>query len=110
MKKIPIISVSQQNRTSNETGKVDTTQISQSDRIGQDSTIIIFIERERDKDLFKLSLVKSRDSVNDKVLTYKVDLNRGIFMYIPESEEDVKNIQYAEKSDYENYDTGRDVF
>ena len=40
LKKIPIISVSQQNRGSTENG-VNTTLIAQSDRIGQDSTIVI---------------------------------------------------------------------
>lgn len=81
LKKIPIIAVSQQNRASTENG-VDTTHIAQSDRIAQDSTIIIFFEQ---KDgLMTMSLVKSRDSVNMKKLTYAIDLDRGIFNYIPE--------------------------
>ena len=41
LKKIPIITVSQMNREKTDDGKLDTTQIAQSDRIGQDSTIII---------------------------------------------------------------------
>lgn len=84
MKRIPIISVCQQNRTTSENG-VDTTQIAQSDRIGQDSTMIIFIEKK--DDIMKLHLVKSRDSENGKVLTYHIDLNTGQFIYIP-SEKD----------------------
>ena len=84
MLRVPIVSVSQQNRTTSENG-VDTTQIAQSDRIGQDSTMIIFIEKK--DDTMKLTLVKSRDSENGKVLTYHVDLNKGIFTYIP-SEDD----------------------
>lgn len=81
LKKIPIIAVSQQNRASTESG-VDTSHIAQSDRIAQDSTIIIFFEQ---KDgLMTMSLVKSRDSVNMKKLIYAIDLDKGIFNYIPE--------------------------
>ena len=36
MSRIPIIAVCQQNRTKNEEGSQDTTQIAQSDRLGQD--------------------------------------------------------------------------
>lgn len=71
MTRIPIISVSQQNRSTSENG-VDTTQIAQSDRIGQDSTVILFLEK-KDNEI-KMHLVKSRDSENGKVLKYVVDL------------------------------------
>lgn len=87
MKRIPIISVSQQNRTTTESGNVDTTQIAQSDRIGQDSTLIVFIEK--DNDIMKLTLVKSRDTANGNVLTYKVDLNKGEFVFIPNEDDGV---------------------
>ena len=80
--KIPIITVSQQNRTTVE-GQFDTTQVARTDRIAQDSTTLIFIDR-RDKELFKLYLAKARDTENDKVLSYKVDLNTGKFVYIPD--------------------------
>lgn len=86
IKQIPIISVSQQNRSTVEGKAFDTTQVAQSDRIVQDSTIVIFIERKND--LFKLHLVKSRDTENGKVLSYKVDLNVGLFQYIPEEGEE----------------------
>jgi len=43
LKRIPIISVCQQNRSSTEEG-VDTTHIAQSDRIGQDSTVVLAFE------------------------------------------------------------------
>ena len=80
--RIPIITVSQQNRTENEDGTFDTTQVAESDRISQDSTTIIFIEK-RD-DIMKLHLVKSRDNVNNKVLTYNADFSTGVFRFIPE--------------------------
>lgn len=80
LKKIPIISVSQQNRGSTENG-VNTTLIAQSDRIGQDSTVVIFFEQ-KDR-VMTMHLVKSRDSANDKDIKYAVDLDKGIFQYIP---------------------------
>ena len=97
IKQIPIISVSQQNRSTVEGKAFDTTQVAQSDRIVQDSTIVIFIERKND--LFKLHLVKSRDTENGKVLSYKVDLNVGLFQYIPEEEEE-GNSSTSETSGY----------
>lgn len=80
MKKIPIISVSQQNRSPTDTG-IGTEHIAQSDRISQDSTIIIFFEKK--DDILKMHLVKSRDSENGKDISYNVDFNKGIFTYIP---------------------------
>jgi replicative DNA helicase len=98
LKRVPIISVSQQNRTKNEGGVIDTTQIAQSDRIGQDSTCIIFLEK--DEDIIKLNLVKSRDSANGKVLSYLVDFNRGEFTFIPEEVDgDVQSFESQESSD-----------
>ena len=85
IKQIPIISVCQQNRSTAEGKDFDTTQLAQSDKIAQDATVIIFIERKAD--LFKLHLVKSRDTENGKVLSYKVDLNTGNFNFIPENDE-----------------------
>lgn len=81
LKKIPIISVSQQNRSSTENG-VGLEHIAQADRIGQDSTIVIFFEQ---KDgIMTMHLVKSRDSANMKDLTYAIDFNKGSWVYIPE--------------------------
>jgi replicative DNA helicase len=99
LKRVPIVSVSQQNRTKNEGGGVDTTQIAQSDRIGQDSTCIIFLER--DEDIIKLNLVKSRDSANGKVLSYLADFNKGEFTFIPEEiEGGEQSFQPSESSEY----------
>lgn len=88
---IPIISVSQQNRESTEETGVDTRNISQSDRIGQDSTLVIFIERgsakEGKENIMTMTLVKSRDSVAGLKLEYRVDLDKGSFTYIPTEED-----------------------
>ena len=111
LKRIPIISVSQQNRSKTEDGNVDSTQIAQSDRIGQDSTCIIFLERK--DDIMKLTLVKSRDSENGKSISYQVDLNRGMFTYIPDEEdgvggESVEETDYSTR--YQRESEGDDVF
>lgn len=83
IKKVPIISVSQQNRNSTENG-VGLEHVAQSDRIAQDSTIVIFFEQ---KDgIMTMHLVKSRDSANMKDLKYSIDLNKGLFIYIPEED------------------------
>ena len=85
LKKIPIIAVSQQNRTSTENG-VGLEHVAQSDRIAQDSTIVIFFEQ---KDgTMTMHLIKSRDSVNMKDLKYNINLDNGTFIYIPETEDD----------------------
>jgi replicative DNA helicase len=88
LKKIPIVAVSQQNRTSTENG-VGLEHVAQSDRIAQDSTIVIFFEQ---KDgTMTMHLVKSRDSANMKDLKYSINLNNGTFIYIPETDEDTIN-------------------
>lgn len=98
-KQIPIISVAQMNRTKNEDkegNKVqDTTQIGLSDRIGQDATCIIMLDRNQVKDKLDaskpvqdqliLNIVKSRDGGDNRKLTYSADFDAGEFIFIPES-------------------------
>lgn len=88
----PIISVTQQNRADTEEHGVSLSNIGGSDRIGQDSTIVIFLEKK--DDVLKVQLVKSRDSANFKTLSYRTDFNLGTFMYIDESsgQEAVNNL------------------
>ena len=81
MTKIPIIAVSQQNRNDTSAG-VDVSHIAQSDRISQDSTIVIFLEHK--EDILTLNLSKARDAVNDRKLKYAADFDKGIFSYVPE--------------------------
>lgn len=90
IKRIPIICVAQQNRekieSANEKDKIfDTTQIALSDKIGQDSSQVIFLDREGDQgELLKLYLIKTRQSGGTgTVLTYQIDLNKGDFRFIP---------------------------
>ena len=95
LKRIPIISVSQMNRTKNDDGSQDTTQIGLSDRIGQDATSIIMLDKEEDeltkntnRPAYKLTLniVKARDGGDNKKLTYRADFNNGTFEFIPEGD------------------------
>lgn len=106
LKKIPIISACQQNRTSTVDG-IDTTHISQSDRIGQDSTTIIFFEQK--DNLLTLHLVKSRDSGGDKHLKYAYDYDKGIFEYMPTEKDGLGGAGCDElRDEYES--DGEDVF
>ena len=108
LKKIPIIAVSQQNRASTENG-VGTEHIAQSDRISQDSTIILFFEQ---KDgVLTMHLVKSRDSVNAKEIKYAIDLDKGIFTYIPAANDgSPNNAQQVDDLRKEFEDDGDDIF
>lgn len=97
LKRLPIVSVSQMNRTKSEDeDKIDSTQLAMSDRIAQDSTLILGIQRDKkDRDLFKIQIVKSRDGVAGNVISYKVELNRGIFEYIPTDYDGVQKNSYS---------------
>ena len=106
---IPIIAVSQQNRTSLEDGH-DLTQVAQSDRIAQDSTVVLFIERQ--DSTLTLYLVKCRDSVNGKQLQYAIDLDKGVFSYIPCGDDALQGESCKElQAEFEEgEDTGEDVY
>lgn len=106
MERIPIISVSQQNRNSTENG-VDTTHIAQSDRIGQDSTVILNFEQ--DGKVLTMHILKSRDSVVGKKLQYAIDLDKGVFQYLP-ANTDATGGSGADSIRSEFDETGEDVF
>ena len=96
LKQIPIISVSQMNRTKNEDKTQDTTQIALSDRIGQDATIILMLDKQESEDpahkgshKVSLNLVKSRDGGDGRKLDYLWDFNTGIYKYISNSNDGV---------------------
>ena len=97
LKQIPIICASQQNRGATD-GGVSVANIAGSDRLGQDATSVLAIEREaEDSNIFIINIVKSRDSVNGDKLRYRIKLNTGEFEYIPaddsnlRSDEDITN-------------------
>jgi len=90
LKKIPIITVSQQNRSAADDG-VGTEHIAQSDRIGQDSTIILGVEKNKDQSMLIITLVKSRDSGKGQKLKYIHNFDKGTFQYVPEEQYDGDN-------------------
>lgn len=109
LKKIPIIAVSQQNRSAADDGP-STANVAQSDRISQDSTVIVFLEQ---KDgILTLNLVKARDSVNGKKIHYAYDFDKGIFTYMPEESDPLSNEHCEElRREFENEaPQGEDVF
>ena len=112
MKRIPIVSVAQMNRTKNEDGEKDTTQIGLSDRIGQDATCVIMLDRERvyeDKEKTRLiddrlimDIIKSRDGGTGKLI-YKANFNTGAFNLInPDTETDPSRYEINEPTNYNN--------
>lgn len=99
---IPIISVSQMNRTgsTDENGKKadpNTTQIAGSDMISQYGTTILMLEKQ-DK-VLTIHISKARDGALVDKLKYSIDFNVGTFNYIPvegdtiATEEDYKSIE-----------------
>jgi len=95
---IPIIAVSQMNRTKTDSGEQDTTQIGLSDMIPQYATVLLMLDR-KDEDKLVINIVKSRDGGGNKKLTYICDWNNGIFTYLPDEKdsvsthEDIENIR-----------------
>lgn len=107
LKKIPIIAVSQQNRQSIEDG-INLTHISQSDRIGQDSTIVLALERK--EDVLIVNLLKSRNSENSAQFKYAVDFDKGIFEYINIENDGLKGFKSKELKSEFDYDEEESVF
>ena len=102
---IPIIAVSQQNRSSTE-GGVGSEHVAQTDRISQDSTILIFLEQK--DNVLTLFLGKCRDGASGKHLKYAIDLDKGIFNYIPAENdatngESCKDLHQEFDEDYNEY-------
>ena len=96
-KHIPIISVSQQNRTAVEEGSyAGTENISGADRIAQDATLILFLTQK--DNILTISIGKSRDGGTGQVFKYNVDLDKGMYYYIKEDDAD-------EDDTYVGYDT-----
>ena len=113
LKQIPIITVSQQNRESTENG-VGTEHLAQSDRIGQDSTIVLFFEQNKEHNVLTMHLVKSRDSANMKKLQYAFDFDKGIFNFIAEDVEEgdgsMERNQARAQALYDEFEADIDVF
>ena len=113
LKQIPIISVSQMNRTKNDDNSQDTTQIAMSDRIGQDATVLLMLDKKDAEDpnqqgayKFTINIVKSRDGGDGRKLDYLWNFNTGEYRYISNgadgvtSEEDFEEIENSYNIDY----------
>lgn len=107
LKRIPIITVSQQNRNMvDDNSVIDVSHIAQADRIGQDSTIVIFLEQKNH--VLTMHLAKSRDNGAGFKLKYAIDLDKGVFQFVP-NEDDALNGSACEdlRNEFEpQYDGG----
>lgn len=95
---IPMFIVSQQNRSSLHDQEVGAEHIAQSDDIGQNATIAIAFEYDKETKLLTQNFVKSRNSSTAK-FRYLWDIDKGRMTYIP-GEEAVVATQDSE--DYED--------
>ena len=95
LKRIPIIAVSQENRNiSDENAVIDVSHIAQADRIGQDSTVVIFLEQKNH--VLTMHLSKARDSGAGSKLKYAIDLDKGVFQFIPNEDDALDGAACAE--------------
>ena len=118
-KHIPIISVSQMNRTKTE-GELDTSQISLSDKIPQYATILIMLEQKDQEEtdpnnpkLITLNITKSRDGGDHRKVQYGVNFNTGEWNYIPNEKDGITSkaeIQSIKNSYAPVDDCGENVF
>ena len=84
---IPIISVSQQNRSAvDDDGFAGTENIAQSDRIAQDATLILFLSKK--DDILTVYIGKGRDGGTGETFKYNIDLDKGRYNYIPDGDTD----------------------
>lgn len=82
---IPVFIVSQQNRSSLHDAEVGAEHIAQSDDIGQNATIAINFDYDKETKILTQNIVKSRNSEGAK-LRYLWDIDKGRMIYIPHEE------------------------
>lgn len=98
-KKIPIMSVSQQNREKIEEGAyAGTENISRSDRIAQDATIILFLTVK--DNILTVSIGKGRDGGTGQIFKYSINIDEGRYEYIMDDG----------GNDYESYESEEEPF
>ena len=106
---IPIIVAAQLGRGIEKDEDPDTTNIALSDRIAQDATLIISMQRKENTVI--LQIMKSRDGGSGNKLYYNWDVDKGIFNWIPVEEDALKGKSKNKsceqvKEDYNKNDTG----
>lgn len=99
---IPMFIVSQQNRSSLHDEEVGPEHISQSDDIGQNATIAIALDYDKDTRILTQNVVKSRMSSNGK-FTYHWDIDKGRLDFIPREE---SNTGVKDTNDYKDAPNG----
>ena len=109
LKKIPILEAVQLNREDTTENGPSTKNIAESDRIGQDATTVIFVDRKNDNVIFTIG--KSRNARTGDKLTYSWNPNFGTFYYIP-TEKDAKSGEDCEKilDEYSDINKSDSVF
>lgn len=99
LKKIPIIAAVQLNREETEDGP-STRNIAESDRIGQDATTVLFIERKQDDVI--LTVGKARNARTGDKLTYNWNINMGRLSYVPTDKDALKGVDAQAMADSYN--------
>lgn len=93
LKQIPILAAVQLNREDVAEEGPTTKNISESDRIGQDATTVLFIERKKDQeknDQLTLTVGKARNARTGDKLTYYWNINIGKLEYLPSNKDALK--------------------
>ena len=111
LKKIPILAAAQLNREdTTESDGPSTRNIAESDRIGQDATTILFIERKND-DKVIFTVGKARNARTGDKLTFVWNVNMGTLHYVP-TEKDAKNGEGSQEliDQYNDTDKSNAVF
>lgn len=104
IEQIPMFIVSQQNRSSLQDKEVGAEHIAQSDDIGQNATIAIALEYDKQTRLLTQNIVKSRNSSVAK-FQYLWDIDKGRMRYIPQ---EAAVVDTKDTTDYK--DTGSNLF
>lgn len=107
LKKIPIICAAQLNREEYEEG-VNTKNIGGSDRVGQDATLVLFLERKGDNVI--LTIGKARNAKTGDKLTYYWNTNMGILNYIPSENDAKKGVDTDSIPQYNDTQRSNSVF
>ena len=98
--RIPFIAVSQLNRAA-EGAEVSAANLSNADKIGQDATAVLVIERTKDKTEVNIKCVKAREyAVPPKGWSFTWDIDTGVLSYIKTAIDSIKaKSQAAKKAD-----------
>ena len=83
-KQIPIIEVAQQNREEVVEGE-ETKNIGGSDRPGQDATTVLMFEQK--DNVLTIKIAKTRDNGGFVKLRYAINLDKGVFTYLPNEDD-----------------------